>query len=247
VTRKPHSRLTWIIGGMVGVLVLAVLVVVGGTYIYIHFIEGPAPKPLALPTTKTKTTAPKQPSATPPTTTSSPSGTWQATAKSVVGYRVNEVLAGQNNVAVGRTNSVTGSMTVDGSSVTAATFTAQMADVHSDQSQRDGQFDGRIMDVARYPTATFTLTSPISLGTTPVTGVTVHATATGTLMLHGQTHTVPFPVSARYSGTSIDVNGSIPVTFADYGIDNPSFGSFVTTDNHGILEFLLVLDRSPGT
>jgi polyisoprenoid-binding protein YceI len=243
VTRKPHSRLTWIIGGMVGVLVLAVLVVVGGTYVYIHFIEGPAPKPLALPTTKT---APRQPSAT-PTTTPSPTGTWQATMKSVVGYRVNEVLAGQNNVAVGRTNSVTGSMTVDGSSVTAATFTAQMADVHSDQSQRDGQFDGRIMDVARYPTATFTLTSPISLGTTPATGVTVHASATGTLMLHGQTHTVTFPVSARYSGTSIDVNGSIPITFADYGIDNPSFGSFVTTDNHGILEFLLVLERSPGT
>jgi polyisoprenoid-binding protein YceI len=244
VSRKPHSRLTWIVGGILGGLVVLALLVVGGTYVYIHFIEGPAPKPLALP--KTTTTVPTRSSAT-PTTTPSPTGTWQATKKSVVGYRVNEVLAGQNNVAVGRTNSVTGSMTVGGSSVTAAAFTAQMADVHSDQSQRDGQFDGRIMDVARYPTATFTLTSPISLAATPATGVTVHATATGQLMLHGQTRTVTFPVSARYSGTSIDVNGSIPITFADYGIDNPSFGSFVTTDNHGILEFLLVTERSPAS
>ena len=217
---------------------------VGGTYVYIHFIEGPAPKPLALPTT---TTTSPRPGAGTPTTTVSPTGTWQATGKSVVGYRVDEVLAGQNNVAVGRTNAVTGTMTVTGPSVTTAAFTAQMADVHSDQSQRDGQFDGRIMDVARYPTATFTLTSPISLGASPAAWVTVRASATGTLMLHGQSRTVTFPVSARYSGTTIDVNGSIPVTFADYGIANPSFGGFVTTDNHGILEFLLVMERSPAT
>ena len=165
----------------------------------------------------------------------SPTGTWQATGKSVVGYRVNEVLFGQNNVAVGRTNSVTGSITVDGASVGSASFTAQMADVHSDQSERDGQFDGRIMEVSRYPTATFALTSPISLGRIPAAGVTVHETATGNLMLHGQTHAVTFPVSARYSGTSIDVTGSIPVTFADYGIENPSFAGTVTTDSHGTL------------
>jgi len=34
------------------------------------------------------------------------------------------------------------------------------------------------------------------------------------------------------------------VKFADYGIGNPSFGSFVTTDNHGVLEFLLDFSRS---
>jgi polyisoprenoid-binding protein YceI len=164
-----------------------------------------------------------------------------------VGYRVNEVLAGQNNVAVGRTNSVTGTITVGTSNVSAATFTAQMADVHSDESQRDGQFDGRIMNVAQYPTATFTLTSPISLGSTPAAGVTVHESATGNLMLHGQTHAVTFPVTARYSGTTIDITGSIPITFATWGISNPSFGSFVTTDNHGILEFLLILERSPAS
>jgi polyisoprenoid-binding protein YceI len=34
-----------------------------------------------------------------------------------------------------------------------------MDTIHSDKSERDAQFDGRIMDVAQYPTGTFTLTS----------------------------------------------------------------------------------------
>ncbi len=235
---KQHSRATWILGGLLGGLVVLAILVVGGTFVYIHFIEGPAPKPLTLP----GTTAPKHSGGT-ATPAVSPDGTWHATPASIVGYRVDEVLFGQNNVAVGRTHSVTGSITVGGSRVSAAGFTAQMSTVHSDQSQRDNQFDGRIMDVAQFPTATFALTAPIDLGTTPAAGVTVHESATGKLTLHGQTHSVTFPVSARYSGTSIDVNGSIPVTFADYGIDNPSFGGTITVEDHGTLEFLLVLGR----
>jgi hypothetical protein len=34
------------------------------------------------------------------------------------------------------------------------------------------------------------------------------------------------------------------VLFSDYNIQNPSFGSFVTTQNHGLLEFLLVFNRT---
>ena len=44
-----------------------------------------------------------------------------------------------------------------------ASFSVPMDTIHSDKSQRDAQFDGRIMDVAQYPTGTFTLTSPIDL------------------------------------------------------------------------------------
>jgi hypothetical protein len=40
------------------------------------------------------------------------------------------------------------------------------------------------------------------------------------------------------------VSGSIPVTFAKWGIPNPSFTGFVTTANHGVREFLLTFDRS---
>lgn len=46
------------------------------------------------------------------------------------------------------------------------------------------------------------------------------------------------------TGGKIKISGSVPVKFADYGIGNPSFASFVTTDNHGVLEFLLNFSKS---
>jgi hypothetical protein len=39
------------------------------------------------------------------------------------------------------------------------------------------------------------------------------------------------------------VLGDIPVLFSDYNIQNPSFAGFVTTQDHGTLEFLLVLKQ----
>jgi hypothetical protein len=39
------------------------------------------------------------------------------------------------------------------------------------------------------------------------------------------------------------VTGSIPVTFADWGIPNPSF-SGITTEDHGTVEFLVNLTHA---
>jgi polyisoprenoid-binding protein YceI len=231
---KKRSVIRWVIGAVV----LLALALVGGPFVYIHFIEGPAPKPLTLPSAGT--TSAKGAS------TMFPTGTWRATSASEVGYRVNEVLFGQNNVAVGRTHSISGSITLSGSTVAKADFTVQMATVHSDESQRDNQFDGRIMDVTDFPTSHFALTSPIALGAAGniTKGTTITSTATGALTLRGQTHPVTFGVSARYSGSAIDISGSIPITFATWDIPNPGFGSAITTDSHGTLEFLLVLHAS---
>lgn len=53
-----------------------------------------------------------------------------------------------------------------------------------------------------------------------------------------------FPLSAELTGGEIDLSGSIPILFADWDIPNPSFTGFVTTQNHGVLEFLLKLAHS---
>jgi len=45
-------------------------------------------------------------------------------------------------------------------------------------------------------------------------------------------------LAAQRSGNTIQVSGSIPITFADWSIPNPSFGP-VTTQDHGTLEFLV--------
>ncbi|MDQ1394921.1 MAG: hypothetical protein QOG64_180 [Acidimicrobiaceae bacterium] len=215
-----------------GALLVLALLVVGGPYTYIHFIEGKAPSRLKLADPPAGGTAPTTPSNVPL------DGTWKVAAGSQAGYRVKEVLFGQSNEAVGRTSNVTGSLQIGGTSVSAATFTVDMASVKSDQSRRDGQFSGRIMDVASFPTATFALTKPIELGSAPADGVTQTVPAEGQLTARGVTKPVHFTVTARRTGGGITVSGSVPVVFADWSIPNPSFAG-ITTEDHGVIEFLL--------
>jgi len=208
-------------------VVVIVVLAVGVPFVYIHFIEGKAPAKLALTTTAGGATVPLD-------------GTWVVGPASIAGYRVGEVLLGQNNTAVGRTTSITGTVAIGGTSVTSATFTVDLTTVKSDESQRDRQFQGRIMDTAKYPTATFTLTKPAHFSLPPA-GATITVSATGNLTLHGTTRSVTVPLTARQSGATIQVLGSIPIVFADYGIPNPTFSGVADTQNHGTIEFLLDL------
>jgi polyisoprenoid-binding protein YceI len=247
---RPRHWLRWLIGAIVVVAVLAA----AGPFIYIHFFNA-APKALSL-TPGSSSAASGSASASSggtaagSTAASGPvAGTWSAGSGSVVGYRVNEVLLGQNATAVGRTTSVTGHLTIQGTTATAASFSVPMDTVHSDKSQRDAQFDGRIMDVSQYPAGTFTLTSPIDLAPVPASGVIKSYTAHGKLTLHGTTRAVTFTLTAERSagktgGNQIEVAGDIPVLFSGYNIQNPSFAGFVTTQDHGLLEFLLVFSRA---
>jgi polyisoprenoid-binding protein YceI len=232
----PRRWAWWLAGAAAAVVVLAV----GGTFVYIHFINGPAPAPLSLKSASGQGSTPS----TGASDTASVGGTWQITAGSVVGYRVKEVLMGQDTTAVGRTSAITGHVTISGTTVTAAGFTVQMATIKSNESERDVQFRGRIMDTTAYPTGTLALTKPITLGTLPAAGVIKTYTATANLTLHGQTRAVTFPLSAERTASEIEIQGSIPVLFSKWDIPNPSFTGFVTTQNHGVLEFLLKLARS---
>jgi polyisoprenoid-binding protein YceI len=99
------------------------------------------------------------------------------------------------------------------------------------------------MDTATYPTATFTLTAPIQLGSIPEVGASKTVQANGDLTLHGETRAVAFELAGRYVGSTVQVVGSVRIRFADWGIPNPSFGP-VTTEDHGLLE--LSLNFTPG-
>jgi len=228
--RRPRHWSRWLIG----VVVVAVAVVVGGPFLYFRVIEGPAPAPLRL--------SKRHPAAG----ASAPvplDGRWTVAGTSEAGYRVQEVLFGQSNTAVGRTGAVTGSMTIAQGRVTAAAITVDLTQVSSDQSLRDHQFQGRIMDTGRFPTAVFTLSTPIALGPVPAVGGTVSEPVRGTLAIHGVTRPISVELSARRNASTIDVNGSIPVVFADWGIPNPTFGP-ATTEDHGIIEFLVTFGHA---
>lgn len=215
------------------VAVVALLAVAGpvGTWLYFNVLSEEAPDKLSLESDGT--TAPTGPAA------GEIGGTWKPGKGSEAGYRVNEVAFGQQKAAVGRTDKVTGSMIIDGTTVTAVDLTVDMKSVASDESRRDNQFKGRIMAVDQFPTARFVLTSPISLAAT--SGV-VEAPATGKLTLRGTTKDVTVDIRAQRNGAVINVNGSIPIVFEEWGIPNPSFGP-VSTEDHGELEFLVVFTR----
>jgi len=133
-------------------------------------------------------------------------------------------------------------MTVEGTSVSSAEFTADVTKITSDQNFRDQQFQGRIMETSKFPTAKFKLTKPIDFKTVPADLKEITVPATGDLTLHGKTNPVTFDLKARRNGANIETNGTIPVTFADYNVNNPSGGPASVGDN-GQLEFLLVFAK----
>jgi polyisoprenoid-binding protein YceI len=221
--------------GLLAIVAAAVLVT-GGTFVYINVIRDDPPPKLTIESDTSQTV---------PDGDATIVGAWSATAEgSQVGYRVNEVLFGQKATAVGRTSEVTGSLTIEGTTVTAAEVVADMTTVTSDEDRRDNQFQGRIMDTSHYPTATFELAEPIEFESVPAAGQTVTSTVTGALTLHGTTREVTLELTAKWDGgDEIQVNGEIPISFDDYGIPNPSFGG-ITTEDHGSLELLVVFTRA---
>lgn len=248
-------------------LAALVVVVIGGSFLYAKVFNKADPafgqrdveKKLAA--AESSTVAPAgvagvgptvalDPAAPAPTTTAGASqgattgadGTWTIKEGSEVGYRVKESINGFGTTANGRTQSITGSMIASGTTITGGQFTVDMTTFKSDESKRDAQFNGRVMAVGTFPTSTFVLTQPIDFGTIPPDGGTVTASATGDLTLHGTTNPVTFDVQGTFKNGLVAVLGQIPVVFADYGIPAPSLGTVRTEDN-GLLEFVLVLER----
>jgi polyisoprenoid-binding protein YceI len=221
---------------------VVIILAVGGPFVYIHFIEGPAPSKLSLPGSTNTTKSNSDTNAS----VSSITGTWRVSSDSIAGYRVEEVLLGQKATAVGRTTKISGSIVVSGSELSAASFTVDMASVKSDQSERNAQFDGRIMDVAEYPTAKFTQTSHVTLGRVPGLETITHVSVTGELTMHGATRSVTLPLTYERMSDGVNVLADLNIVFSRWNIANPSISGIVTTANNGTLEVLLNLTRGPG-
>ena len=230
---------------------VAVVLFVGGPWVYINLIRDDAPESFLDQATATSvigaesttdtTLAPSEVTVAPVEALDDPTGTWQVAADSQVGYRVDEVLFGQNVTAVGRTNGVTGEVVVEGTQVVAATFEVDMTTITSDEPKRDAQFASRIMDTLNFPTSTFVLDTPITLSDGVGTQATTHA-ARGTLTLRGTSKPVDVTVVSTLRDGRVAVVGEIEIVFADWAIPNPSIPG-ISTEDRGVLEFNLVLER----
>ncbi|GIG41798.1 YceI family protein [Cellulomonas phragmiteti] len=205
-----------------GVVVLGVVAVVVGPGLYADWANSNAD---AAPTLQADATG---------TGVEATDGTWTVGEGSFAGYRLDEVLRGQDVTVTGRTEQVTGTVTVEDGRLTAADVEVDMASITTDQPPRDGYFRDQALQVAMYPTATFTLTEPADVG-----GAT-SVQLTGDLTIRDVTRAVTVDAQVAASGGTVQVVGSVPVTFADYGVEAPDLG-FVTVEDTGSVEFDLRL------
>ena len=137
--------------------------------------------------------------------------------------------------AVGRTPDVSGSVDVEGDTITAAKLDAEMSTLVSDEARRDDALRERGIETDRFPTASFELTEPVELSRK-------QTTTPGALTLHGETKPIEVTLrSQRIGDSTIELAGSAPIAFADFGIEPPSVAGVVTVEDHGVLEFKIRL------
>ena len=171
-------------------------------------------------------------------------GDWKLISGSQVGYRINERIALKTFETVGRSSEVTGSLKILDSQITQTTFEVDMKTFQSDSGGRDAQFNGRIMDTEKYPTANFVLTEPITLVEKPLNGLTIKNAATGNLTIRGTTKEVTIPLSSTLQNSVITVIGQIQIQFDEWKIPNPSVPLvFIYTEPNCILEFSLKFEK----
>src|SRR5262245_38552780 len=162
-----------------------------------------------------------------------------------VGYRVTEKLVVNivESTATGRTNNVTGTLSIDGTTVNDVTVSADLRELQSDSGFRDGRIRSSGLESERFPEAMFTLTSPIELALAPAPGETITASAIGDFTLHGVTKRVTVPIQGRWDGKTVQVVGNLPIVFGDYNITAPTAPAVASVDDHGEMEFQLFFQK----
>lgn len=222
------------------------LAAVGLGIVYFVVFAGSSPQKLAL------SSATATPSTTASSSGTSAAGTWTVSSGSEAGYRVREQLAALSapSDAVGRTSSIDGSVTITPSgstySVSAASIAVDVNTLTSDRAMRDQRIHRMGLESDRYPTATFVLSSPITLPADAAAGQVINVSATGALTIHGVTKTVTIPIQARLSGSQVELVGSITFPFSEFGMTPPSIGGFVTVQDSATMEFDLKLAKQAG-
>ena len=161
-----------------------------------------------------------------------------------VGFRVDEEHTILGSItAVGRTPDVSGEITIEGTSLEAAAFTAGLDEITTDQSLRDNRVQGAL-GTDEFPDATFVLTEAVDLGEAAADGGPVTVTAAGDLTIKGVTQPISIELQAQVTGSTLVVVGSTQITFADWGVEVPTAPVVASADDFGILEVQLLLTQA---
>ena len=208
-----RQRLATVAVALVGLSVLAVAAAL---------ILTVPPKPAAL--------ASSRPSPNRPVVGATPDGVWLATEygtpDAFVGYRVYEKLGFDlvtwPNEAVGRTAGVSGRLEIRDGILRGADINADLRALESDHFERDGAVAESALETARFPSARFRLTEPISVAGIAA-GETTDVSAHGDLTIKDITRPVVWPLRARWDGDSIEIAGQVQINRLDHGVDMGRF------------------------
>ncbi len=167
---------------------------------------------------------------------------YESATGSFVGFRIEEELRTiGSTTAVGRTGDITGSITIDGTVLTEASFTVDMTTITTNDSMRDDNVQDAI-EGASFPTATFVMSDSVDLGPDAASSQ-VSTAVTGELTIHGVTQEVTLELAAQLVDDIIVVVGSTDMVFSDFGVEVPDGGPVVSVDDFGVVEFQLLFAK----
>ena len=240
---------------LLAVLVVAVVVVGGAIYWFLRD-DSPDEVSLEAATATVETTVAGTADAGPSAIVEGDiSGTWtvdtetgefdyESATGTFAGFRIEEELANiGSTTAVGRTGDVSGSITIDGTTVTDGSFEVDMTTITTNESRRDGQVQ-KALETGQFPTGTFTLTQPVELEEGAAEGAATSVQAAGQLTLHGVTRDITMAIDAQLVESTVVVVGTTDITFSDYGVAVPTSPAVLSVEDHGTLELQLLLARS---
>ena len=211
---------------LAGLAVLVALVFMG-VWAYSSL---PTPAPLALPVAASSAPVGQL------------GGTWEVSSGSAAAFRIEQTILGLTSDIVGRTSAVSGTVVIADSQVSGATFEVDLTAVNVD-GKTPPQF-AISLDTKNHPKATIKLAQPVPLDAAFASGEIMTATVPALLELRGSSHSVTITISGRRDGSALQLAGSIPVTFSDWGIPDPTgYGWLASVADHASAEFSVVLDR----
>lgn len=216
-------------------IVVALGLIVGGPFVYARFFAPEPAEPLEL-STPTVAATPEV-----PTGVVDIEGTWRVLEGSEAGYRLGEVLSGQDVTVVGRTERVTGQATITDGALASATVTVDAGTISTDEAARDAFFR-RALNTSEFPDATFVLSEPVDVSALGQADQPLTVSAAGSLTFHGVTQPVTAELQAQRTADGVEVVGTIPVTLRDFDLEAPDLG-WVVVEPTGTIEVRLLLGR----
>ena len=151
-------------------------------------------------------------------------------------YQVQEKFLNRDlpNMALGKTNAVTGELQVSLNGKPSGKVTKISVDLRtltSDQSRRDNRIRTQWLESEKYPFAEFTSTDVQGIPDSYTEGQEVSFKLTGDMKIRDVTKPVTFDVKGKLEGDTITGSATSKILMKDFGFDPPNVAGMLTVED----------------